>query len=162
MKEQKGGLFCYTTSISPEKSISEIEKELTKVGANRIMKEYGEGGRPTALCFSVLTEKNGIEIPFRLPMEIEPVLQILKNQSKERRIAKKYADEEQAIRVGWRILLYWVKAQVAIIETRMVEVEQVFLPYIMVGNLKGKTLYDKYKMERKKFLELPEIVEEAH
>lgn len=46
----------------------------------------------------------------------------------------------QAARVGWRILKDWIEAQLALIETGMVTIEQVFLPYVQ--NDKGQTLYE--------------------
>ncbi len=45
-----------------------------------------------------------------------------------------------AARVGWRILKDWVRAQMAILETEMVEIEQIFLPYMEAKD--GRTLYE--------------------
>lgn len=42
--------------------------------------------------------------------------------------------------MGWRIVKDWVSAQMAILETEMVRMEQVFLPYVMTQS--GKTLYE--------------------
>jgi hypothetical protein len=46
----------------------------------------------------------------------------------------------QAIRTAWRIVKDWTEAQLAIIETRMVKTEQVFLPYAIMRD--NKTLYE--------------------
>ena len=51
------------------------------------------------------------------------------------------------MRVAWRILKDWVEAQLALIETGMVSVEQVFLPYCQSGN--GETLFEAIR--KKKF-----------
>lgn len=53
---------------------------------------------------------------------------------------------EQAVRVGWRIIRDWVRAQCAIIESEMVTLEQVFLPYMGSGD---KSFYEI--MEEKRF-----------
>jgi hypothetical protein len=56
--------------------------------------------------------------------------------------------QAQASRVAWRIIKDWVDAQLAIIETEMVTLEQVFLPYMQVKD--NKTLYEV--MIEKRFL----------
>jgi hypothetical protein len=48
--------------------------------------------------------------------------------------------QAQAVRTAWRIVKDWTEAQLAIIETRMVTTEQVFLPYAVMRG--GKTLYE--------------------
>lgn len=50
-------------------------------------------------------------------------------------------DEEQAIRVAWRILYVWIKAQLSLVEVNMVTISQVFLPYTIMKD--GKTLAEK-------------------
>ena len=45
---------------------------------------------------------------------------------------------EQANRTAWRIIKEWIPAQMALIETEMVTVEEVFLPYMLTGK---QTLY---------------------
>ena len=46
---------------------------------------------------------------------------------------------KQAERTAWRIVKEWVVAQMALIETEMVDMEEVFLPYMLAGD---RTLYD--------------------
>ena len=52
-------------------------------------------------------------------------------------------DREQAERVAWRIVKDWVEAQMAILESEMVQMDEIFLPY-MIGST-GKTLFEAYK-----------------
>ncbi len=47
---------------------------------------------------------------------------------------------DMATRVAWRILKDWVRAQMAILETEMVSVEQIFLPYMEAKD--GRTVYE--------------------
>ena len=65
---------------------------------------------------------------------------VLKKQSEAGKIPRAFVDEHQALRVAWRIVFYWVDAQMAILETQMVKMEQVFLPYMVMRN--GRTLFD--------------------
>ncbi len=45
-----------------------------------------------------------------------------------------------AARVAWRIIKDWVAAQLAIVESGMVEIAEVFLPYQLVAD--DKTVFD--------------------
>ena len=72
----------------------------------------------------------------KLPANIDAVHKVLSNQ-------KVKCDREQAERVAWRILKDWVEAQMAILESEMVQMDEIFLPY-MIGN-GGGTFYELYQ-----------------
>ena len=141
-------LLNYTTSISVEKTIGEIEKMLSQSGAEKIVKDYDEEGNCTSIGFIINTEKG--KLPFKLPMNLNAVMQTINNQTGERRntkygqqrlIPKKfYNDKEQSARVGWRIIRDWLEAQLALYFLQMVKVEEIFLPYMYNENL-GKTMF---------------------
>jgi hypothetical protein len=48
--------------------------------------------------------------------------------------------------ITWRILKDWTEAQLALIETGMVSVEQIFLPFAQSEN--GETLFEAIKRKR--------------
>jgi hypothetical protein len=100
-----------------------------------IVNEYDDNGFIIGLSFAI--ELDGQKVGFRLPCDWRPVLQILEE---DRKVPRNKKTQEQAIRVAWRIIKDWVEAQMAIVETKMVKTEQVFLPYAVQKN--GKTLYD--------------------
>jgi hypothetical protein len=134
-------LFMETTNIAPEKTISEIESVLARYGATAISKEYVKG-EIEALSFRV--QVNGQEIQFRLPRRYKAIEQIFHDRT------DRYASESQvdsrkskARRVAWRQILRWVQAQMALVETKMVKVEEVFLPYIQGPG--GQTVYELYQ-----------------
>lgn len=127
----------YTTTISANKTIGEIQEILSKHGANAIMTEY-EDGEVVALSFKINTPKG--EIGIKLPANIDKVMQVLKNQRRKNSQIKD--NREQATRVAWRIIKDWIDSQMAILETEMVEIEQIFLPYIL--NKNGQTLYESF------------------
>ena len=128
-------LLNYTTTISADKTVAEIQKNLASHGATAILCEY-DNGSVKALSFKVETP-HGI-LPFRLPVNYDAVLQVLTRDSK---VPRSLRTKEQAVKVCWRILKDWVEAQVAIFETEMVPFEQVFLPYLLIDG--DKTLYDR-------------------
>lgn len=48
-------IMNYTTKIDVFKSIGEIQSDLAKHGAKKIMQEYGDNGEPIAISFSIIT-----------------------------------------------------------------------------------------------------------
>lgn len=128
----------YTTTINANKTISEIQEILSKHGATAIMTGYNNG-EITDLAFKIITP-NG-ELCIKLPANIDRVLQVLHNQKKKNNQIKD--TREQATKVAWRIIKDWVDSQMAILETEMVEMEEIFLPYIV--NNDGQTLYESFK-----------------
>jgi len=155
-------LLNYTTKIDADKTIGEIQKILSKVGASKIMTDY-EDGVISALSFAL--SLNGQTIGFRLPCDWRPVYGILLEQfpiknmrgypsKEELEQYKAHKESElrlQSVRTSWRIVKDWVEAQCALIETQMVKTEQVFLPYMVVQG--GQTLFEKMKETQFKLLD---------
>jgi len=136
----------YTTSISPEKTIGEIEIILSKHGASHIFKMY-DNGIPKAVAFKMII--NGQDISFKLPMEEDKILQVFKNAVHNKGLSKRYwEDREQARRTGWRIIKDWVDSQMALLEINVVKFEEIFLPYMYDANT-DETLFQK--LEKKGF-----------
>jgi hypothetical protein len=132
-------LLNYTTSISADKTIGEIQKLLVKAGARAILANYRDDGTIDALSFQMPVEAGQL-VGFKLPCDPEPVLLILKRDPK---VPNRLKDRDQALRVAWRIVKDWVEAQLAIIETRMVKPEQVFLPYAVTQS--GETVFERFE-----------------
>jgi len=134
----------YTTEVPAMKSVGEIQGILVAHGAKAIMIDY-DGGVPVAMSFLIKTSHG--ELPFRLPANVKQVEKILLNM-RARPPETWHHDydkvmnriQKQSPRVAWRIIKDWVRAQMAILDTEMVKMEQVFLPYLDVGG--GKTLFD--------------------
>jgi len=129
-------ILKYTTKVEAAKTAMEIQKCLADHGANAILNEYDDEGYIIALSFTM--KINDRDISFRLPSDWRPVLEVLKQDPK---VPERCCTQEQALRVAWRIIKTWVEAQMAFIETRMVRMEQVFLPYVVMPD--GGTLSDK-------------------
>ena len=127
-------ILNYTTTVNVYKTLGEIQMQLVKHGAKKIMQDYDEQGRITALSFMVDTPAGPRGI--RLPANVDAVHAVLHRQ-------KVKCDREQAERVAWRILKDWVEAQMAILESEMVQIDEVFLPYMV--NQSGQTLFEAYR-----------------
>lgn len=130
-------LLNYTTKIDADKTAQEIARCLSMHGARAVLTEYSEKeGYVEALSFKITVGEQ--DMGFRLPCDWKPVLEILKNDPK---VPARLCDREQAVRVAWRIVKDWVEAQMALVETKMVTTQQVFLPYTVMRD--GKTLSEK-------------------
>lgn len=125
----------YTTIVPAGRSIEELQTALVTHGATGMLFEYEQGtGRIKALKFVLPVEGN--PVGFALPVEWRKFQQVLKNDQVSR-----WKDEDYCYRVAWRCIRDWVLAQLALYETRIVELPQVFLPFAVARD--GSTLYEK-------------------
>ena len=127
-------LLNYTTKVNVYTTLGEIQGQLVKHGAKKIMQDYDDDGRIMALTFMINTPVGPRGI--RLPANVDAVHRVLTKQ-------KVKCDREQAERVAWRIVKDWVEAQMAILESEMVQMDEIFLPYMVSNN--GKTLFEEYR-----------------
>jgi hypothetical protein len=135
-------ILNYTTKIAPEKTAIEIQKKLVSAGARGIMTQFDENGVMIGITFQIDGPLGPLY--YNLPANIDKVYVVLQNSGIERR----YRNREQASRVAWRIIKDWIEAQIALVETEMVEMAEVFLPYMQTDN--GETVYRR--LENNNFL----------
>mgnify|MGYP001558895278 CR=1 FL=1 len=124
----------YSTTVSAIRSMGEIDRILVAHGAKGIMTNYNDSGEPTSLSFLIKTQFG--DVAFRLPANVDNVLAVLNRQG-----IRKKVERDMATRVAWRIIKDWVRAQMAILESEMVTIDQIFLPYMTTG-VEGKTIYE--------------------
>ena len=122
----------YTSGVDIYTSLGEIQGALARAGATKIMVDY-ESGKPTAVTFAIETVVG--TRGFRLPAAVDGTLRVFAAQ-------KIKADRAQAERTAWRHIRDWVLAQLALVESCDVSVDEVFFPYLTDGN--GRTLYQAY------------------
>lgn len=124
----------YTTSKTASQTVGEIQTILAKNGARQIMFDYSDDGHISCVCFTIVTSQ-GIQ-GVKLPGNTEKMLEVLHRQ-------KIKADYQKAENVAWRNIKDWLDAQLAILETEMVTIDQVMLPYFV--NKNGETAYELYQ-----------------
>jgi hypothetical protein len=131
-------ILNYTTKIDPSKTAGEITKVLVRLGAENIGMSY-TGGKLTGMAFSI---RRGPDVyAFQLPVRTHAVFDVLKSQ---RGVPTSGRTMAQAERTAWRIMKSWIEAQAAIIETQMVKLEQVMLPYMVTDD--GGTVFDRWEI----------------
>ena len=124
-------IYMGTTKIEPEKTAAEIQRVLAQCGAQQIAIDYANL-KITALRWTMSV--SGQNQCFILPVRVRPVYELM-NRNRQR------TDMAQAERTAWRQILRWIQAQLALIETSMVEPAEVFSPYMQVG--RDQTLYQR-------------------
>ena len=130
-------IMNYTTKVDVFATLGEIQGQLVKHGAKKIMQDYDDDGHITALSFLIDTPNGPRGV--KLPANVDAVLAVLTKQ-------KVKCDRDQAERVAWRIVKDWVASQMAILESEMVQMDEIFLPYML--NDKGQTLFQCYRQNQ--------------
>ncbi len=138
----------YTSIVSKEKSIANIEKLLVQAGANHISKIY-ENNEIKGLFFQLIIDNN--PFTFRLPSQSENIYIMLKNNIKKPRKNTFKNINEQSERIAWKILKEWIHIQLSFIKLKQIEPLQAFLSYLYDFN-KQLTFYDTLKQNNFKFL----------
>lgn len=127
-----------STTVTPEKSVAQIEAYLVKMGATRILKDYGELGPDSvvmAVSFQVRAKPTDPYASYTLPANYLLTLDAMKRWGN---VPFKYLTQHQAHRVSWRNMTDWVRSQAVFIFTGGGSAAEVFLPYLDVG---GDSLY---------------------
>ena len=146
----KKTLYMESTEISVERTAAEITSELVSAGARQISMEYADGGRVLGMNFVLIV--GGLPYPFKLPVRTESIYAIFQQRRSRLTTASEQQDRAQADRVAWRQLLRWVQAQMAIVETGMVQTREVFMPYLLEPSGR-KTMFEY--LEETRFKALP-------
>ena len=123
----------YTTKVPALQSVAEIVGALAAHGATKIQQDYD------SVFIAFMIETPAGPRGFRLPSNTDKVTAVLARQ-------KVRVDSAQAERIAWRILRDWVIAQMAILETEMVAMDEIMLPYMLDGQ--GNTAYELYQGRR--------------
>jgi len=124
-----------------DRSYETIQKCLAEHGVKKIMNEFDDNGRIVAITFSIVL--NGNEVGVKLPARVENVEKIIYGNK-----ILTDAQKTQVYRTAWANIRDWVTAQMALIDTKMVKIEEVFLPYIVDNS--GVSLFSK--LEQSHFL----------
>lgn len=134
-------------------SFDKIQSILAKHGANKIMYDYATdgSGRLTAITFGMTIGDK--QVGFKLPALVDNVVYIMYGGKDKWGREKKITDaqKEQGYKTAWANIRDWVDAQMALIDTEQVKMEQVFLPYML--NKSGETLFEQINNNQFKLLE---------
>lgn len=123
----------YTTKVPVSRTVGEIQEMLQKGGATGVIMEYEKGtGRITGVAFKM--DFTGHTMVFSLPIRWRQAKEVMERERNPRAW-----DEDYCYRVAFRIVRNWLEQQMALIEIEMVEMREIFLPYMVQKD--GQTLY---------------------
>lgn len=128
-------LLNYRTTVPAMRTASEVQGLLVKAGARGIAMEFDVDGRLIGMSFAVPTPY-GTQA-FHLPVDAARVKAVLERQ----KVARTYRSPAHCEGVAWRIVKDWVEAQLALLSTEMVTLDQLMLPYMASGD---STVYERY------------------
>lgn len=130
-------LLNYTTTVAVSRTVGQVQGLLVEAGARKVITDYDDVGTVTGISFAVETVAG--PRGFTLPVHWERVEAVLRRE----KLPARYSTPEHAERVAWRIVKDWLEAQLAIIRTEMVTLDQVMLPYMRSGD--GRSYYELYR-----------------
>jgi hypothetical protein len=131
-------LLNYTTKVPAMTTIAQIQQILVKHGATDTLTQY-ENGRVKSLTFKVNTPQGPLAIT--LPADVAATQRVLRRSA-----PRSLCTEDHARDVAWRIIKDWVEAQMALLETEMVSMAEIFLPYVVTDD--GRTMFNRLKDTR--------------
>lgn len=144
----------YTSDKPIDRIFAELQQTLGTHGAKHISFEYGDDGRVHGLTFTIKVTNR--LLPVKLPARVEQAQAVLTKQWETGLINHKSGSKdrmtgyEHAYRVAWRNILDWVQAQMALLEIGMAQMEEIFLPFMVIRS--GETVFEAAK--RTNFLQL--------
>lgn len=131
----KKPVFMGATKVDAARTIGEISVLLQRAGATSITTEFGAGGKVEAVRFGLRVAGVTDPVNFRLPCRTAKLVTLLKR------------DIAQAERTGWRQVMRWVEAQLAMVDVGMVQMLEVFMPYAVIGT--GQTMFEVWESQQK-------------
>ncbi len=131
----------YRSEMPIGKIFDSIAQMLVSHGARQLIFEYRNDGKAVGLTFIIETPRGSI--PIKLPARIERVAKVMEDQR-----ADGWRNPAQVYRTAWKNIHDWIDAQMALLETEMAQLQEVFLPYMV--DRSGKTFFEH--MEDKGFM----------
>ena len=126
-------VYMERTEIPARRTVAQI---IEKIGESAMVRacstSFDRDGRVAGVDFA-LELADGEVVRYSLPARVEPLFDFFqKRRPVSQRQKGAEVDSQKAERVAWRQVLRWVEAQLAMVDTRMVAMDEVFLPYALV------------------------------
>ena len=131
--------YAENTSVPVEKSKAEIERLLSRYGADQFMSGWDH--EKAFIAFRM----DGLQVKFIIPLPDKKSKEFIQTPGgrRQRDQPGQMAAWEQACRQRWRALALVIKAKLEAVETGITEFEDEFLAHIMLPN--GKTAGEHLK-----------------
>jgi len=135
-------LFMENTDIPAHRTRGEVSALMTDFGGVAEISHQLEEGKVIGFRFTMLL--HGKPLIFQLPVRTSRVVkQLVDRRRKPPRPAEMPAIEKKAERIAWRQTLRWMEAQLAMVDTGLADLAEVFMPYLL--GLGGTTFYEHWR-----------------
>lgn len=128
----------YTTKIPAVQTVGEISGILAAHGARKVMLDYDETGKVTAVTFA-LPFRDSL-LGFRMDAKVSGVMAAMAKEGRK-------CEWQQAENIAWRNVKDWITAQIAMVESEQATMDELFLP-MLLDDQKNKTLYQVFQEGR--------------
>ena len=135
MPNYRKALKNYTTNAQVGKMLNDIQQMLADAGATAVSFQY-TNGKVSGIMFGIRLKEGENPVGTVVPLLTENVAQVLKTQ-------RYFKNDDHAYRVAIANVRDWLDAQLAMLATQQVKIEQLFLPYMQTST--GKTVYELVK-----------------
>lgn len=125
--------------------IGKTQEALVNSGATGMQMKFDGNGRIEAIAFSLPSPAGQGSLNFQLPCEWQKFQEVMRLSN-----APRHKDDEYCYKVAWANIMDWVEAQMALYETHMVTMPQVFLPFVTTKS--GQTLFEVVATDPTKLL----------
>lgn len=129
--------YAASTTVSVEKSKSEIERLLSRYGASAFASGWAENRAV------IQFEAQGRRIRFTLPLPDKNERRFTMSQRGLRSVDVAQKEWEQSCRQSWRALALVIKAKLEAVEAKITEFQDEFLAHIVLPD--GQTVADHVK-----------------
>jgi hypothetical protein len=125
----------YTTSVAPEKTAAECVILLGRYGATQVTLFFSEDRTPTGMTFIIDVGRG--QSAYKIAADVARIHAAL---GKDAGVPRRHSDLAQARRTAWKTVQGWLEFQLTMIETGLMDPEQVLLPYAV--NDQGRTMWE--------------------
>lgn len=125
----------YTTTMSPEKTAAECVLALGRYGASQVTLFFGVRRTPTGMTFVIETEQG--QRAYKIGVDVARTTRALSGAPG---VPRKNSGRDQAERTAWKTLRDWLDFNLRMIETGLMEAEEVLLPYSV--NEQGRSMWE--------------------
>ncbi len=143
----KKPIYMESTQIPAERTAAEVSSCLVQAGALSVSVRY-DAGKVIGMSWTMRIGPS--EMQFSMPARIEPVYALLMSRRPSSGEWLPEVDKlrirSQAERVGWRQLLRWTQAQLAMIEVGTAKNAEVFMPYMQQAD--GSTFFEYFESKQ--------------
>jgi len=125
--------YAENTSVSAEKSRSEIERTLRRYGASGFMYGWVDGKEDEEAMIRFKLNARHIAFRLKVPSQHDKKFK-LTERGRARSESQAYSAWEQAVRQKWRALALVIKAKLEAVESGITSIEDEFLAHIEMAN----------------------------